>query len=225
MAKENSAISFKFLKRKSFFIIGVMALVGVLACGLAYRFFSDKPLFEATVINKHVTDIVKALSAIDQQCNIISIKGPRASIDFLTVGSFASSEVGPLALAYPKKWEGPYMLDNPTCQGALYEIVAVGGEYYIVPGDKVRLPNGKVMGLDIKLVETTNMAELLAGDLTHKNVQLAQKCPFKVGDWDYPAKSGKMLKKIERAVKEMGEALPFTLNQDSLNSELQNQVH
>ena len=71
---------------------------------------------------------------------------------FLTnpVKSFEGSEVGSLNLAYPKKWQGPYLGDNPTFQGKAYQIIRTKNGYFVTPGDGIMLPNGLVIGRDFK---------------------------------------------------------------------------
>ncbi len=45
-------------------------------------------------------------------------------------------------------------------QGKEYKIVRTDAGYFIVPGDDVQLPNGKVMGKDIILSEDSDIAAL-----------------------------------------------------------------
>jgi hypothetical protein len=80
----------------------------------------------------------------------------------LNVKEFSGAEVGPMNLAYPERWEGPYLEDNPTMQEKEYLIVRTKRGYFITPGEGVILPNGKDVGKDkIVLNEDTNIRILM----------------------------------------------------------------
>ncbi len=64
-------------------------------------------------------------------------------------------------LIYPNKWEGPYLEDNPTIQAIEYQVVRTKKGYFITPGDNVRLPNGKIVGKDIKLDEGVDITAMM----------------------------------------------------------------
>jgi hypothetical protein len=117
------------------------------------------------IINQVIADDVIRLKAIfdriDTECGIQNFDHERNYIDFLTVKSFVSSEIGALNLITPEKWQGPYVQDNPTIQSKKYEIVLTKNGYYIVPGTGVQLSNGKVMGKDIIITPATNIDEFV----------------------------------------------------------------
>jgi len=41
--------------------------------------------------------------------------------------------VGPMNLAYPENWQGPYMVQHPTYGGIDYQIVRTDAGYFIAP--------------------------------------------------------------------------------------------
>ena len=57
--------------------------------------------------------------------------------------------------------EGPYVQDNPTIQEEMYVILHNKSGYYIVPGDGVKLLNGKVVGTDVVLDYQTDMKQAM----------------------------------------------------------------
>ncbi len=67
-------------------------------------------------------------------------------------------------LIHPNKWEGPYLEDNPTMQAIEYQIVRTKKGYFITPGDNVRLPNGKIVGKDIKLDEDADITVMMSDE-------------------------------------------------------------
>ncbi len=116
--------------------------------------------FSGEAMVNDIYHLANIFERINKECTILSFDYQKNNINFLNVGSFTGSEVGPMNLAYPEKWNGPYMEDNPTMQGKEYQIVRTDAGYFIVPGDGVQLPNGKVMGKDIILTQETNVAAL-----------------------------------------------------------------
>lgn len=133
----------------------------VLLIGTAvWRFKSSPESRVETYIVQDVANLSVILKKIDEECSIIGVKHQQNYIDFLNVISFAGSEVGPLNLAHPDKWKGPYVKDNPTVQGHLYQIVRAQEGYFIAPGNGVKLSNGKVIGKDIVFDENTSLRNL-----------------------------------------------------------------
>lgn len=134
----------------------------------------------ATVTNPaSIAQDLKLLSnvfdKIEADCGILSFDSQKNVINFLNTGSFAGSEVGPLNLRYPQNWKGPYLQDNPMEQGVEYQVVSTVKGYFITVGDGVKLPNGKVVGRDLKLDKYTDFASLMqaGGDLFADNTPLA----------------------------------------------------
>lgn len=151
------------------------------------------------------------MSQIDQECNILSIRPGRAAIDFLTVEKFAGSTVGCFNLAYPKKWKGPYLQQNPSIQGKPYDIVRVMEGFYVLPGAGVKLPNGLVMGKDVVIRPDSRVSAMLqpGGQLNYKDQALGFRIKFKIGDWDTPRLDKGTIDKINEFLKEFNEALPY----------------
>jgi hypothetical protein len=123
---------------------------------------------------KRETDIIIAddiarldaiFEKINETCTIINFEHQKNYIDFLTIKSFVGSEVGPMNLAYPDKWEGPYLDDNPTMQEKYYQVVHTKHGYFIVPGPGVRLTNGKVIGKDITFDEDADIPSMIKNGL------------------------------------------------------------
>jgi hypothetical protein len=117
------------------------------------------------ITDRTIVDDVERLGnifkKIDAQCVIMGFDRQKTEIDFLTVVQFVGSEVGSMNLMRPKKWAGPYVDDNPTVQGKVYEIARTNKGYFIVPGTGVRLNNGKVVGEDIVLDEKADIESML----------------------------------------------------------------
>ena len=112
------------------------------------------------IIAKDVVLLRDVLHRIHRDCTIIDFDDQKSSINFLNVGSFAGSEVGPMNLVHPEKWQGPYLEDNPTMQKIAYQVVTTDKGYFVTPGDGVKLPNGKIVGTDIILDRKADVAAL-----------------------------------------------------------------
>lgn len=114
------------------------------------------------IIAYDVSLIAKTLMQIDQDCTILSFEHEKNFIDFLNVISFYGSEVGPINLAHPENWRGPYLEDNPTMQEKYYQVLDTKDGYYVVPGPGVQLSNGLVIGENVQLDRTTNIQQMIA---------------------------------------------------------------
>lgn len=138
---------------------------GLLLAGFAgfsiYYYYKQAAEVTDYLITHQIAELAQVLQKIDDDVEIQNIKHARSYIDFLNIGSFTGSEVGPLNVAYPQRWKGPYMQDNPTMQGKLYEIIKTHEGYYIVPGEGVQLENGKIIGKDIIFTYETDMESLV----------------------------------------------------------------
>lgn len=143
----------------------ISVLVGLLLAGLfaytVYFFFFQAKIEIAEQLSSDVHTLKNILQKIDAQCEIMSFDQEKSYINFLNVGCFEGSEVGPMNLAYPKKWQGPYLKDNPTMQGFYYYVLKTPRGYYIVPGDGVKLRDGKILGKDIVITANSDIDELL----------------------------------------------------------------
>jgi hypothetical protein len=123
-------------------------------------------LYQARTIADHVIadDIQrlgKIFATINDECKITGFEHQKNDIDFLNVEKFTGSKIGPMNLAAPQHWHGPYMKENPTVQEKPYQIVRTMKGYYITPGQGVQLSNKKVIGKDIILDENVDMDALL----------------------------------------------------------------
>lgn len=116
------------------------------------------------IIAKDVSELASILERIDKECKILSFDYQKNRINFLNVKTFVGSEVGSLNLAYPNKWQGPYLDDNPTYQEKEYLVVKTKYGYFVTPGEGVKLPNGKVIGKDIILDENADIGAMAADD-------------------------------------------------------------
>ena len=142
------------MKQKIFRTILIAVAVGAVFVFTIYQYYRQAGLVADRMIADHVTELSKILHKIDTTCAIEAIMHERNYIDFLTVKSFVGSEVGSLNLKYPNRWQGPYLNNNYTMQGKLYEIIKTKEGYYIVPGQGVELSNHKVIGKDIIFSQT-----------------------------------------------------------------------
>lgn len=156
-------------------------LVLLLLLGLAViRLMHSTKVISDELIADQVVKLAAIFKQIDQDCKIVSFEHERNYIDFLTVKAFVGSEVGAMNLAYPHQWKGNYLDDNPTVQEKLYEIVKTKDGYFIVPGQGVKLSNGKVIGTDIVFTPDTAMEPLLKDPqaLLYKENVLAAPVPM-----------------------------------------------
>ena len=156
-------------------LIITVALVIALVVMMGINFWYRPAVYAADVITKDLTFLSEVMTRIDQRCKIKSFDFQKNPINFLTIGSFKSSELGSMNLSYPDLWEGPYVNDNPSTQGIEYQIVVTKKGYFITPGDGVKLPNGKVIGLDLILDENADIEALSRDEqaLMYKGVSLA----------------------------------------------------
>ncbi|HEB41559.1 MAG TPA: hypothetical protein ENI08_00895 [Candidatus Dependentiae bacterium] len=113
------------------------------------------------MIAAEVVQLHDIFQRIHRTCQIIDFDYQKNRINFLNVKSFTGSEVGPMNLVHPNKWEGSYLEDNPTIQGIEYQIVRTKKGYFITPGDKVKLPNDKIVGKDIILDEDADITAMM----------------------------------------------------------------
>ena len=188
----------------------IALLIGLSFFKLTY----DRPQVKVEKMSQDLDSLLSILHQIDDECSILSIKSSVNAIDFLNVKEFVGSEIGCLNLAYPRRWKGPYLHDNLTMQGHLYEIVKVKDGYYIVPGRGVELPNSLIIGKDIIFTEDLLLDEMLFNDgkLTFEGIPLARKFDFKIGDVSSEsviANYGEQ-ESLEDVLKEFSEAMSYS---------------
>jgi len=125
---------------------------------------------KAQMIAHDLQLIESILKKIHKDCEISGFTHTKNPLTFFTVGTFTGSEVGTLNLVHPDKWKGPYHKDNPSIQGFEYQVIQAKDGLFIVPGDGVKLPNGKIIGRDI-LLDGHSVVE----DMLHKDNLLCYK--------------------------------------------------
>ncbi|MEX0672133.1 MAG: hypothetical protein WD068_02145 [Candidatus Babeliales bacterium] len=141
-----------------------------------YWWHYQNKVYPDHMIVQTIDDLSCIFHQIDATVGITGFKQAHNMIDFLTVGSFVGSEIGPMNLKYPKKWAGPYVADNPTFQGKLYQIVQAKDGYWLLPGDGVVLSNGRVVGGDLHITPDTKVRGLIeSGLLVGDGMPLARK--------------------------------------------------
>ncbi|MBN2267009.1 MAG: hypothetical protein JW725_01560 [Candidatus Babeliaceae bacterium] len=134
-----------------------LALFGI----ALYRLYQGAKDVTNTIIANDVEQLASILRKIDATCGIISFDREKSYLDFLNVKGFTGSEVGPINLAYPGRWEGPYIADNPTIQGRSYAVVKTTKGYFVVPGDGITLSNGRTIGKDIIINGTSDIPAMM----------------------------------------------------------------
>ena len=154
-------------------LLAVLFIITITRFVLQARIATDR------VIAEHIEILAPIFKKIDETCKIIGFEHESNYIDFLTVKSFVSSDVGSMHLIYPDAWEGPYLQENLTVQGKIYQIVKAKQGYYIVPGDGVELANGKIIGKTLRFNKNTDMDTLIRQNLLYMGKPLAAPIEFK----------------------------------------------
>ncbi|MCK4499168.1 hypothetical protein KAU11_01580 [Candidatus Babeliales bacterium] len=199
------------------FQVFVSVVLSFVVLGSAAWVFYARTWDQSRIIHRNVHKIASILADIDRSCAITEIQRTRVPVGFLTIKSFVGSEVGNINLAYPKKWRGPYVRDNPSIDGKiLYEIVKLKEGYCVVPGIGAKLPNGLVVGKDIKLNRRVSIKELIApgGGLHSRGTSLGTFLDFPIGDWKTSVHpEPKDFKgKFRRLIDDFNQAMVFTMN-------------
>lgn len=160
------------MKRINYSIITGTVFVVLFALAAYVYWFQAKKVNDMLIAD-HVEQLSGIFAKIHQDCHIIDFEHQKNNINFLNVISFEGSEVGPMNLKYPKKWEGAYLKDNPTMQEQYYQVVRTKKGYFVVPGPAVKLANGQVIGKDILFDQDANIQGLIKGPLQFKGRPLA----------------------------------------------------
>jgi len=199
---------------KKFFPIISTLFLALIVFVFVIRIFYSRPRIVASLIEDDVRMITLALERIDADCNILRVLEDRNEISFLNVkkSGFDGSVVGPLSLAYPEKWDGPYLNFNPTLQDRFYEIVKAKDGIFVVPGEGVALPNGMTVGKEFEVTIQTKVNDLLqvGGPLTFEDRAFGAQLMFKVGDWDPWLMRKETIRRLDRMIQEFHEAMPYT---------------
>ncbi len=149
--------------------LGVSVALGLIflllfAYTIYYFWGQARRAVDETIV-EHITKLVEIFHEIDKECKILGFDQDKTPINFLNVQNFSGSEVGGMHLMYPEKWRGPYLESNLVVQGIHYYVLKTEQNVtYIVPGDGVRLGNGKVFGKDIIITKQTDIEALLSHD-------------------------------------------------------------
>ncbi len=192
---------------KRIFTVVALALLGFFVSFFIYRQYSHAPLFMARVVGRDMQLVVETLTKIDTECSILSFDSDQNKLDFFTVKEFIGSEVGPLNLAYPKMWQGPYLHDNPQVQSKEYQAIKTKEGVFVIPGDGVMLPSEYVVDGRTLLQQGEAMAVLTGkgGPLHYEGISFAAKLPFAIGDWPAPD-----MMKASDEIEGLLEAIPFS---------------
>ncbi len=155
-------------------------LIGIAVFSVRYK----TKQFSGDAMASDITQLAAIFKSIHEDCVILSFDYQKNSINFLNVESFAGSEVGPMNVAHPENWKGPYVDDNLAMQNKEYQIVRTDAGYFIVPGEDVKLPNGSVMGKDILLDKDADIAQLTQNGepLNFEGKRLAAQILLNVGN-------------------------------------------
>lgn len=137
----------------------LLALLMLATVGLWYQYKDDT----GKIIAQDVQLLGTIFDQIDREAGILGFDYEKNPINFLTIkhGGFVSSEVGPMNLAHPDRWQGPYLERNLSIQDKEYEVVSNRGGYYILPGAGVTLPNGLTIGQTLTITYQTDIEELI----------------------------------------------------------------
>jgi hypothetical protein len=136
----------------------IAGLLVVSVMNFVYRADFDTGAMMADDIKK----LARIFDEINKTAGIVSFDHQQNVINFLTIGSFTGSEVGSMNLAYPAKWKGHYVKDNPEIQGKEYMVVRTKKGYFITPGNEVKLPNGAIIGQTLILDENADIQAMMA---------------------------------------------------------------
>lgn len=159
-------------------LLTVLFFIGLIAASFFGWWYSRGNLLDSLIADD-IAKLSEVFTLIEQECKILSFEYQQNPINFLNIkkDGFTGSEVGPMNLAYPKKWNGPYLFDNPTIQEKEFMVVHTNKGYFITPGNGVKLANEKIIGKDIILDENADIAGMAQDPdmLMHQGRPLAAK--------------------------------------------------
>lgn len=125
------------------------------------KFISQARKANDELIATQIQQLSGIFKKINESAKIIGFRHPKNYIDFLNVRSFQGSEVGPMSLLDPKKWQGPYLDENLSIEGHEYQIIVTKKGSYIVPGNGVKLANGVVVGKTLTIDPKSDIEALM----------------------------------------------------------------
>lgn len=158
------------ITRNTLISIIIIVVLGILFVASMFMYWYQVKIDTNELISQQVIQLQQIFKKIDEVAGIVDFDHQKSYIDFLNVGSFSGSEVGAMNLRDPKKWQGPYLKENPTIQEQNYQIVRTKKGFFIVPGDGVVLSNGKIIGKDIIFDENADIPAMMS-DPTMLNFQ------------------------------------------------------
>ncbi len=197
---------------KQYFIAISITTLTALVFITITRLLLHKPQAYVTNIGEDLKELSLILSQIDKECNILSITNNQGVINFLTVERFAGSQIGCFNLAYPSKWQGPYVTRNPSILGKFYEIIKTAEGVFILPGKGVELPSREILGVTLLIDPNVSIVSMMqeGGPLNYEGHSLALKLDFIIGDWDSSVLSSAELKNIKSDIDKFSKAIPVT---------------
>ncbi len=144
---------------RSITLIDSLILLVLLALTFIMMFYTMREN-TAHIIADDVAHLAQIFDRINASAGIIGFKQQKNPINFLNLGKNQIMDLGAgtMKLAHPEHWQGPYVEQNPKIQNKFYEIIKTNRGYYIVPGEGVKLPNGLIIGKDIKVDNMSNIA-------------------------------------------------------------------
>jgi len=137
-------------------------VLAALAIGfMTIRYLSQARVANDMLIADHIVQLKDIFGRINERCKITGFRYPKDQIDFLNVISFTGSVVGSMNLLEPERWQGPYLTDNLTMNGKEYQIITTKKGTFIVPGDGVKLANGKIIGTTLMITPESDIEGML----------------------------------------------------------------
>lgn len=162
MKQSNFLYSLYNIHKKNYLIpILVGTFFILLFVTISMRYVAQARKLDDKIIAQNIEKLATIFKDIHKCCTIIGFAHQKNSIDFLNVISFKGNRLGSMELLYPSKWQGPYLEQPLVSNGKEYQVVFTTKGYFILPGDGVKLANGKVIGKDIEINKNTDIAALM----------------------------------------------------------------
>lgn len=152
---------YKELKKNNIMPLVIGILCTLLVIVVSKNFLKQISYEEDQTIAVTIEKLEEIFKSINKSAHITFVRGTKAPINFLSVTSFVGSYLGPLKLARPDGWQGPYSVQSFEAQGKEFQLVATKKGVFIVPGDGVKLANGKVIGDSLRFTESTDIAAMM----------------------------------------------------------------
>lgn len=196
----------------------LLSLFGIFIFKVVY----NRSHYLASVLEQDIAKIAKIILKIDKECVVLSVAGELTPVNFLNVRSFVGSTIGGLNLAYPQKWQGPYLDANMTYQQRFYEIIQNFEGFFLVPGKGMSLPTGLVVGKDIIFSFDISIKQMLkdGGALNNNGHLFGCQLPFSKAGIMVPSLGTikTTADKVNFFISEFNQAMPFTKNHVNFSS-------